>query len=771
MLRRVLVAAMATFALGLGALEGGEPEPIEKGHAETALPFLKKHCFECHGEKDPEGDTVLLGLGAASSIKERSKLWRLVLRQVERNRMPPGEEPQPAPDERQAFVAWTKAALGPEEPQASDPGRVTVRRLNRAEYDYTVRDLLGVRPRPRDEFPLDDSGYGFDRIGDVLSLPPLLLERYLAAAEQIASEAILDFQPQELRASASDLHVLDTHSGDRESFKVLYSNGRAEWKVRIPWSGDYLLRVRAYGDQAGPEPAKMAFEVDDETVETYDVKAVQARPEVYEKTVRLKAGERRISAAFLNDYWQPDDPDPKNRDRNLAVEWIELKGPKQRPKVPFAQAKWFQKRPDPDMKPDARRALEKELLAPLASRAWRRPASADELEKLANLVELALKEGDTWERGLQLALQSVLVSPSFIFRLELQATKGAQKGIEVLDQRALATRLSYFLWSSLPDDELMAAAEAGTLVQDLAKQTRRLLHDPKASRLTEQFAVQWLHLRRLDGFLPDGKTFPSFDEALRKAARTETEKLFDAVLRENRSVKDLIDPDFTFVNERLAKHYGIDGVEGKEFVRVAAPPERRGLLGNASVLMATSNPTRTSPVKRGRWVLEVLLDDPPPPPIPGTDSLKDEGQPIAAKSLHARLEVHRSKKECAVCHAKMDPIGFALERFDAIGALRDKDGEEPIDDEGSMPGGGEKIAGAAGLRAYLAQRTGKIALALSKKLLVFGLGRGPIAADDEALARAVERCAPDYKLEDMIVELVQLDAFKWRRADGAKTWH
>lgn len=768
-LRRVLflVPALALLAGFLAPSKGDEPEPIEKGHQSLAVPFLKARCFTCHDDKEQAGDLILLGLADSKAPTERRALWRRVYRQVSAKQMPPDDQPQPSAKERAAFVAWVKRALGPDEATTGDPGRVTVRRLNRAEYDYTVQDLLHVRPRPRDEFPQDDTGYGFDRIGDVLSLPPLLLERYMAAAEQIASEAILDWKPLELREASSDLTIKNTSSGDRGSFKVLFSNGRAEWAVKLPWPGEYTLRVRAYGDQAGPEPAKMGLSVDGHTVETFDVPAVESKPATYEKKVTLQAGERKIAAAFLNDYYRPDDPDPKNRDRNLAIEWIELAGPKEPPPLPWAHDKWFSRKPAEKAKKEARLALARELLAPVASRAWRRPVKPDELDRLANLVELALKENETWERGLQLALEAILVSPSFVFRLELDASKSGAN--EVLDEHALATRLAYFIWSSLPDDELMAAADNHTLRKDLEAQTKRLLADPRASRLTEQFAVQWLHLRRLDTFVADKKSFPAFDDHLRASARAETQRLFETVLRENRSVHDLVDPDFTFVDERLARLYGIPDVSGDELRRVPAPAERRGLLGQASVLMATSNPTRTSPVKRGRWVLEVLLDDPPPPPLPGVDSLKDKGTELEAKTLRERLEAHRAKKECAQCHAKMDALGFSLERFDAIGRLREKDGDQPVDDEGAYPGG-EKIKGAQGLREWLSKRTPRLARALAKKLMIFALGRGPIAADDEALDALVDRCAPDYRLQDLIVEVVKLDAFQQRRADARRVY-
>jgi hypothetical protein len=347
-----------------------------------------------------------------------------------------------------------------------------------------------------------------------------------------------------------------------------------------------------------------------------------------------------------------------------------------------------------------------------------------------------------------------------------------------LDDHALATRLAYYLWSSTPDDELLRLAASGELAGDVKGQAQRLLGSPKASRLAEEFAVQWLQLRRLEQVQPDPARFPAFDERLRASMREETVRFFDAAVRENLPVLALIDAPFTFLDETLARHYGVAGVTGPEFRRVEAAalgPGRGGLLRMASVLTATSNPTRTSPVKRGKWVLEVLLDDPPPPPLPGTDSLRDEGTPLAAKTLRERMEQHRAKPECASCHVRMDPVGFALERYDAIGARRERDGDYPVDDTATLPGG-KTAQGVDGLAAWLRGKDRLLARALARKLLIFATGRGPVAADDAALDALVEKLAPTgWRLQDLIIEITSLDAFQKRRAgkgdgeDAART--
>lgn len=772
-----LVGLTAAALLPLHAGRGQDTEPLEKGWGDLAVPFLRKNCLECHGEDHAQNDNELsiLSLLDAKAIDGERPLWRKVRERVRYGEMPPAEARVfPTKEDRESFVAWAKRASGS---ALQDPGRVVVRRLNRAEYDYTVQDLLGVKPRAQDELPADDVGYGFDRIGSVLSLPPLLLERYVQLAEQISKEAILDWKPVKVHLDASELRLKGTEGGPRDSFLVLWSNGRAEAPARVPWAGEYAIRARAYGDQAGPDPARMALLVDGKKVQTFDVPAPNAgEAKVHEAKVTLDAGEHVLAAAFTNDFFDKNNPDPKQRDRNLAVGWIEVEGPLQEPAIPQAQRTWFLQRPPAKAKPEARQKLARELLVPFASRAWRRPVKPEEVEKLVKLVELAVTEGESWERGLQLAVEAVLCSPGFLFRPETAQREPAPEGakdagrVETIDEYALASRLSYFVWSSLPDDELVREAQAGTLRKNLEPQVRRLLADPKASRLAEQFATQWLHLRRLETFVPDAKAFPSFDDDLRHAARAETLALFLACVQENRPVLDLVDAPFSFVNERLARHYGIEGVTGSELKRVEVPEARRGLLGHASVLLATSNPTRTSPVKRGRWVLDVILDDPPPPPTPGADSLKDDGTPFAAKNIRERLAHHREKKECAVCHARMDPLGFALEHYDATGAWRDMDGSEPVDSSGSLPDG-TKIDGVPGLRTYLRAHGRQVARSLAKKLLVFGLGRGATAGDDAALDQLVDQLGPDWKLADTIVALTKLDAFQKRRRDkGGATW-
>ncbi|MBI3865487.1 MAG: DUF1592 domain-containing protein, partial [Planctomycetia bacterium] len=580
--------------------------------AKDVQPVLVKYCYECH-----KGDQPKAGLAFDTFKDERTAVtrrqdWERIARQLSTEMMPPVGKPEPTDDERAVLIRWIDARVLKIDCSKIDPGRVTIRRLNKAEYNNTIRDLLGVDVKPADDFPSDDVGYGFDHIGDVLSMPPVLFERYLAAAERVTDAAI----------STPDPDRAPVKSGKG---KTLASVGEAEMDMEFPRTGDYKLRARAYAQQAGPEVARMMLKVDGEEVKTFDVAAVEGQPENYEVTLHIPLGKHRFAARFLNDFYKPDDPDPKNRDRNLYVQRLEVQGPLGvlPDPLPQSHARLITCRPAEGADPtDCARAI----LRPFVTRAFRRPATGDEIERLARLVVAATKEGDSFERGIQVAVEAVLVSPHFLFRIEIDPQPLDPQAVHPINEFELATRLSYFLWSSLPDDELMRLAHDGALRKEgnLAAQVRRMLKDPKSAALVENFAMQWLQLRNLKLANPDLKQFPDFNDALRSAMETETRLFFEAIVREDRSLFDVLDANFTFVNERLARHYGIPGVQGEQFQRVTlATPERGGILGHASVLTVTSNPTRTSPVKRGKWVLENLLGAPPPPPPADVPELKE----------------------------------------------------------------------------------------------------------------------------------------------------
>jgi Protein of unknown function (DUF1592)/Protein of unknown function (DUF1588)/Protein of unknown function (DUF1587)/Protein of unknown function (DUF1585)/Protein of unknown function (DUF1595)/Ca-dependent carbohydrate-binding module xylan-binding len=774
----------------LGAAPDAKVKPAVVAPTATASPgpihpFLAKYCNNCHGGTKPKADLNLTAFRDDASMIRARKTWGRIKDYVDSGDMPPEGKPQPSQEEIGRFNAAVDVVLGKVDcVKESDPGRVTLRRLNRAEYNNTVRDLLGVDFHPADDFPSDDVGYGFDNIGDVLTLPPILFEKYLDAAEKIAEQAILITGPTASKGPVTTIEVEDlpdSAGGGRYSdwARTLASVGTILANHTFPRDGDYILRARAFGQQAGPDSTKMAFVIDGKTLKTVEVKAIEKDPQLYEHRVKLRGGPRKIGVSYLNDYYNEKAPDPKQRDRNLVVDYLEIQGPAVTADAP---------KPESHKKilfKTATRAnfheVAQEILVKFASRAYRRPLTAGEVARLVKFVDLALQNGESFERGVQLAVQAVLVSPQFLFRVELDPrprTRPAVVGSETpaavptgspISDYELASRLSYFLWSSMPDDELFGLARDGKLHDPkvLALQVRRLLRDPKSKAFVENFADQWLQIRLLKTVNPDRGRFPSFDEPLRAAMLKETELFFDAVMREDRSIADLISADFTFVNERLAKHYGLPGITGDGFRRVALKGGRRGgVLTQASVLTVTSNPTRTSPVKRGKWILEQILGTPPPPPPAAVPDLPDEKDKKLTGTLRQRMEQHRANPSCAACHARMDPLGFGFENFDAIGAWRETDGSAPVDPSGVLPSG-QNFQGPEQLKAILKARDKDFARCLAEKMLTFALGRGVEYYDTCAIDKVVENTARDnYRFHRLVLEIVLCEPFQKRRIAG-----
>jgi hypothetical protein len=602
--------------------------------------FATKYCTVCHGPSRPKAGLDLSSASDPGSDARRRKVLGRIREYAEGGLMPPEDQAQPTRAEVWELSRSIEAVLGEHRGVPAGPGRVTIRRLNRAEYNNTIRDLLGVDFHPADDFPSDDVGYGFDNIGDVLTLPPLLLEKYLAAAASTSRRAIV-----------------------------------------------------------------------------------------------AREDSRRSSGSLPESHWR-----------------IMIREPASAAEAPEA----------------ARSILER-----FATRAYRRPVTSDEVARLVGFVELALKNGDSFERGIQLAVQAALVSPHFLFRVELdsgsrdagQDAPGRERS-EPIGEFEVASRLSYFLWSSMPDPELFRLAAEGKLRarETLAQQVRRMLRDPKARALVDNFAGQWLHVRGLKAASPDRAQFPGFDEPLRAAMLRETELFFADVMREDRSILDFLDADFTYLNERLARHYGVAGVSGDRFRRVRLSDRARGgLLSQASILTVTSNPNRTSPVKRGKWVLEQILGTPPPPPPPEVPELKETAKGQAIVSLRRRMEQHRASASCAVCHNRLDPIGFGLENYDAIGAWREREGDEPIDASGTILAG-DSFHGPKELKAILRSRPREFGRCLTEKMLTYALGRGLRDADRGAVARIVEDLAANqFRFSVVVLGIVTSDPFLKRR--------
>jgi hypothetical protein len=499
----------------------------------------------------------------------------------------------------------------------------------------------------------------------------------------------------------------------------------------------------------------------------FSLELLNPMPYLYETKVKLPAGPQEFSVAFVNDFSDPKASNPNLRQRNLYINYLEVRDDNDHqplPPMPAALAANFTVKPTPDTKTAAAR----EILANFTRRAWRRPVEAAELDNLMKLFAMADNDGQSFESALKLPMKAVLVSPYFLFRGEVQPDPDNPNSVHPVTEYDLASRLSYFLWSSMPDDELLDLAEHGQLRQNLEAQVRRMLASPKAEALVENFSGQWLQTRNLDFVAPDKDLFPNYDSSLREAMRTETQMFFGSVMREDHSVMDFLTGDYTFVNQRLAEFYGIQGVTGDQFRRVSLDgTPRRGILTQASVLTITSNPTRTSPVKRGKWVLENLLGTPPPPPPPDVPLLPNDGHPDSG-TLRQQMIEHRANPACASCHAQMDPLGFGLENFDAIGQWRDKDGDDKVDPSGQLATG-ETFAGAVELENILAaQRRDEFLECLTEKMLTYAIGRGVEPYDHPALDQikaAMEK--NDLKFSTMIMEIVKSVPFQMRRGEGA----
>jgi hypothetical protein len=746
-----------------GSTASSAPNPIE--------PVLNRYCLNCHGESKPKAG---LDLGALLKLGDDTKSfekWQRVLEVLEAGEMPPDKKPKPSAEESAGLTRWIEAKLAKVGCDAPRPERVTLRRLNRAEYNNTIRDLIGIDFHPADDFPSDDVGYGFDNIGDVLTIPPILLEKYLAAAEAITERAILADSRLDIPVKRWEVEDQPDRVGGEPFEKVgrvLKSNGAitTRFNPTTEEAAEYLLRARVWGQQAGSEPVRVDLQVDGKTVHSAEVSATKDAPQLIETKVRLRPGRREVSVAFVNAFVVPVNDEIAPGERKLIVDWMELKGPLglDRPLPESHKRIFITEAKDGDWRPAARAILER-----FVTRAYRRPARPAEVDRLIRLVEAVVKDGERYERGIQLAVQAVLASPHFLFRAESQPLVAAEPSLR---QYAVASRLSYFLWSSMPDKELFELAAKGALDDPatLDAQVRRMLKDSKSQALTENFVDQWLTLRNLRIVNPDPKTFPSFNELLRGSMLRETELFAESILREDRNLLEFLDASYTFLNERLAKHYGIEGVEGDNFRRVELPPgsPRGGLLTQASILTVTSNPTRTSPVKRGKWILEQLLGTPPPPPPPNVPELSDAQNVVLSGSLRQRMEQHRADPNCATCHQRMDPLGFGFENFDAVGAWRDKDAGFPIDPSGSLPSG-QAFQGPAELKKVLKDKRKEFLRCLTEKMMTYALGRGIELYDRCAVDKVIEAVEKDgYKSSRLILAIIQSEEFGLRTDQGEK---
>jgi mono/diheme cytochrome c family protein len=759
-------------------VRAGQDQPKKGDTFDTVVaPFVAKHCIDCHGPQKKKANLALHIYKDEKALLKDRKVWTSVLQMLTSGEMPPVGRPQPTIEEVEALQKAVYGIFDVADAGKRDPGKVTMRRLNRAEYKNTIRDLVGVDFDPTEDFPADDVGYGFDNIGDVLSISPVLMERYLVAAEEITRRAIHvgDPPPPAKRPTAGQfLQSKESKIIRDTSLRILDVAGDFSATHKILDEGKYTFRIRAYSKQVGDEPVKVAFKVDGEQIHTAEIKPGSGKTDakIYEAPpLDLKPGEHTISLTFLNPYTDPDAKKTEDAKRTLYVRNFEFEGPPDT-MPPIHKRLMLCDRSLP------KRKQAREILTRFASRAYRRPATKDEIERLLQFVDRAEKNNERFEAGIQLAMQAVLCSPKFLFRVELDDRPTLGEPHPITDYQ-LASRLSFFLWNTMPDDELFSLARKNQLHENVETQVRRMLKDPRASALTESFLTQWLQLGLLKNASPDRKLFPDFDDPLRAAMARETQLAFDAIHREDRSVLELIDAPYTFLNERLARHYGITDTAGNtsflgrkirgetiprdKFVKVSLQGDQRGgILTQASVLTITSNPTRTSPVKRGKWVLEQILGTPPPPPPPNVPELEDKGRQLTG-SLRQRMEQHRENPSCANCHARMDAMGFAFENFDAIGRFRKKDGNFEIDPSGTLPSG-QSFKGPGELKQVLLSKKDLFARTLTEKLLTYALGRGLEYYDRKAVDGIVAAVRQgDYRFSTMVVEITKSDPFRMRR--------
>ena len=788
-------SSLAYVGIALFSLEMAKGEGPNFGKE-----FLGKYCVACHSGQNPKAELSLSAWQTGDDWAKNRKSALNVLKMVAQAEMPPEGKQQPSVEERAALQKWVEAAFAFADQHAKpDPGRVTMRRLNRTEYKNTVRDLIGVDFDPTQDFPSDDIGHGFDNIGDVLTLSPVLMERYLAAAENIMTTAIMPNPPQPTKRYQSSQYCEPAGGNVKLEgrYRPIASDATepvftGPLNTPYKWEDDgvYIFRSRVYAQTEGQQPVRVAMLVhgpdlpDPDTDEdaatlvgnvirpfkilkTVDITAVDAKkPQMLEVTVPAMPGRHRTSLAIV----KPAEGQPPVK---LYIEHLALEGPLD-PR-PASHRRLLACTPD---RPQAEQT--REVFRRFLPRAYRRPVTEDEVNRVVAVVEAAQKDEPKWESAMQVGFQAVLCSPKFLFRVELD-DRPQHPDARPLDEFQLASRLSYFLWSSLPDDELRTLAEQQQLTANLEPQVKRMLQDTKSTALVHNFAVQWLQIQRLTSFSPDPTLFPRFDERLRQAMLQETVLFFESVVREDRSILDLLDANYTFVNEPLARLYGIadtngnyvgqkpvgprgQQIRGEKFQRVTLQDKQRGgLLTQASILTVTSNPTRTSPVKRGRWVLEQLLGAPPPPPPPNVPELPNDEKAIAGGSLRQRLELHRANPACANCHAKMDPLGFALENYDAIGTFRTKDGAFDIDPSGQLPDG-ETFQGTPDLKTVLLNMKGDFARCLAEKMTIYALGRGLEYYDRRAIDRMVAELEKnDYRFSTLVVEIVKSEPFRQRR--------
>ena len=790
-----ILFCLAAGSVGLGfqvpARSPQRPAPgasTAAGSSSRAL--IDQYCVTCHNQTLKTAGLALDKVDLAD-VAGGAATWEKVVMKLRAGMMPPAGRPKPDAHAVESFVASLETSLDKAGMAKPDPGRSSLHRLNRTEYGNAIRDLLDLEVDVRDLLPADDESYGFDNIADVLRVSPSLVEQYLGASRKIASLAVGD--PAIIPVTqihrvppdrAQDHHIeglpLGTRGGIliRENFPL-----DAEYQIHVALLRNVLgymkglewahqLEITVDGERVFLAP--VGGEEDNRASDANFAVAAEMIDMRLRTRIPIKAGPRQITVAFLRKNAAESveplelhsyDHDLQNMNGIPLVDHVDITGPLSPigPGDTPSRRRIFVCRPEAaaEEAPCARR-----IVSTLARRAYRGTASAADVDMLMEFYEAARKKGG-FDAGIQNALHVVLATPKFLFRSEPDPAGIATGTAYTLGDLELASRLSFFLWSSIPDDALLTAAEQGRLKQPavLEAQVRRMLNDPKSDALVKNFAGQWLFLRNLQSSRPDGKTFPDFDDNLRQAFRKETELFVESIIREDRNVNELLTANYTFVNERLAAHYGFKNVYGSHFRRVTVNDEnRRGLLGHGSILTITAYPNRTSPVLRGKWILENVLGTPPPPPPANVPPFPENQEGAKPRAIREILEEHRRNPACASCHAVMDPLGFALENFDATGQWRKKDHSGSIDPSGVLADG-TAVDGPVALRQALLKQSDRFVHTMTEKLLIYGLGRG-LEHYDMPVIRAIVRDSEkaDYKFSALILNIVKSAPFQMKKA-------
>lgn len=795
LMRRGTIYLLATAVVVLGATVAHANQPIAGG-SEQAL--LDRYCITCHNERVRTGG-LALDTADLSDVGADAQVWEKVVRKLRGGVMPPVGRPRPQPAEYDRLASWLETELDRVWTEHPNPGRTeTFHRLNRAEYSNAIRDLLALELPIDDFLPADDASYGFDNIAGVLRMSEALMERYLASARTISRMTVGSPPP----AVDSVVYRIAGDVQQHHRIEALPFGTRGGTRVEhfFPQSADYDIRVEVGNDQGLLQPHVIEISIDGEPVQVFEIgRPALESPEqsttntaairyasdgVYDVRVPIDGGPRAVGVTF---YKQPTPLVEQVREvfenptissntgiggRMPTVTSVTLTGPhdaRGSGDTPSRQ-KVFVCYPSTESEAEP---CAQEILAQLARRAYRGFVADGDVDVLLGFYETARARGGSFDDGIELALRRLLVSPEFLYRIESEPIRQSATDVYRVDDLALASRLSFFLWSTIPDDELLVSAESGRLGEpaELERQVRRMLDDPRSSALTTNFAGQWLQLRNLETVVRPGDPYArAFDASLRQGFLRETELFIESILREDRSLLDMLTADYTFLNERVARHYDIMTVQGSHFRRVDLPAgsPRRGLLGHGSVLTLTSHAIRTSPVNRGKWILDNIMGTPPPDPPPNIPALDDRKTQAKVATLRDRMSAHRANPVCASCHNMIDPAGFALENFDAIGRWRVVDESyNPIDASGTLPDGTE-FDGVTELTEALVRRPERFVTTVTEKLLTYALGRGLEHYDMPALRRVVQDAAVrDYRFQDVVLGIATSYPFLHRRVEVA----